>query len=469
MRRPLGALTAVGVTLAILGTADTAGAAGVDPVEPFGYVRLLHGDVRVAGRPVDVSVDDVAAGQAAWAGASPWRVVAPGPHRLTATGGTDVTVDVGAGCGVTVVTGQADLSGRSPRAVVVPDCRPARLAPGEARVTAVVLTNPSFGAVQVEINGGHQRVEPFIAVPGTVLGAGDAHLTLRHPDTGAVYLRRDLHLDDGRGYTVALVGGGEAGTALAVAEDAAQALVMPPAGEAIHTGLQDRSALIPLAVAVAAALCLAALHRAHRRHVAVAGVVVALSTLLVGCRPGDGAVAKPTRPASKQRHVSVTRPTPSDPAPSVSADPDAAGVSVAPAAPPASLRIARLGLDLPVGRLDGVRGLPRSLPLRDVAWLTGTSPAGATGTTAILGHTGSGPFASLDRVRPGDLITITDSAGRVHTYTAVSVSSHPKQSFPQEVWAPQRVPTLVVVTCTGERDPRTQLHRDNLVVRAIGT
>jgi hypothetical protein len=425
--------------------------------------RRLEALIRpgVAGGPVTVAVDGQAAGQAPWASASPWRPVPPGRHRLTATGGTDVTVDVGAGCGVTVVTGQADLAPSSLRAVVIPDCSPPRLGPGQARITAVVVTSPSFGLVEVDVNGGRQRVEPHTVVPGTVLKAGEnTSVIMRHPHTGAVFVKRDVRLEEGTAYTLALVGGGEAGATLAVVEDATQARAVPAPGQLIHTGVGDRSPLVPIAAILGAALVAAAV-RATRRGLTVALVAVAL--LLTGCPRRDRPLIVGP-PVEQPRSPGTPTAPPRVPAAPFPAPPPAAP---AVAAPPASLRIASLGLDLPVGRLDGVTGLPRSLPMREVAWLTGTAGAGAGGTTAIVGHTGSGPFGRLGGLRSGDPITVTDAAGHAHTYKVVSVSAHRKDAFPQEVWAPQRMPTLVLITCTGGRDPRTGLHVDNLIVRAI--
>lgn len=445
MRRLVVALAVVATTVA----ASSRTTAGFAPLDPLGYVRLLHGDLGVAGRTVAVSVDGRAAGQAPWAGATPWHPVHPGRHRLTAPSGTDVTVEVGAGCGVTVVTGQTEVGPASLRTTVISDCGPSRLGPGRARITAVVVTSPSFGALEAEVNGGRRTVEPHTVVPGTVLGTGDVHVTFRHPHTGAVVVKRDLRVEEGVAYTLALVGGGEAGVSLAVVEDATQARMVPPPGQPIHTGAGDHSPLVFLAVVLATALGVVAL-LAARRGAAVGLVVVAL--LLTGCSPQETPVV--AHPAIEQRR-NPTPPAPPSP-------PAAPGV----AAPPAGLRIARLGLELPVGRLDTVTGLPRSLPLREVAWLTGTAGAGAVGTTAVGGHTGSGLFARLSALQPGDPLTGTDTAGHSHTYRTVSVTAHRKNAFPQEVWGPQRVPTLVLVTCTGGKDPTTGLHLDNLIVRA---
>jgi hypothetical protein len=195
-RRLVLALTVVaGTAVGLSGTARAA------PLDPLGYVRLLHGDLGVPGRPVAVAVDGQAAGQAPWAGASPWRPVPPGRHRLTATGGTDATVDVGAGCGVTVVSGQTDLTRSSPTTVVITDCDLARLGAGKARITALVVTSPFFGPVDVELGGSRRRVDPHTVGPGTIVKAGEFHAVVRHPSTGAVLLKREARVDEGTAYT----------------------------------------------------------------------------------------------------------------------------------------------------------------------------------------------------------------------------------------------------------------------------
>lgn len=467
MSRSLLAAVAAASVAATIATSIAVldGTAGAAPLDPLGYVRVVHGDLGVAGRPVAVAIDGQPAGDAPWAGASPWRPVAPGRHRVTATGGTDSIVDVGAGCGVTLVTGQADLNPASRRVVIVPDCLPARLAPGQARVTAVAVTSPSFGSVDVEVRGGRLRVEPHTAAAGGVVKAGPVRVIVRDPKTDAVFLQRDAEFPEGTACTVALVGGGEAGVTLAVVKDAAQALVVPPPGQPIHTGSRFAGGRpVGVAVLLGAALFAAVAAWASRRR-AVTVALVAGGLLLTGCSGRDHPVVGP--PAEGSATPATPTPRPGSPVASqVPPSPPPGGPAPA-LASPASLRIPRLHLDLPVGRLDGIDGLPRSLPFHEVAWLTGTAGAGAAGTTALVGHTGSGPFGRLGAVRPGDEITVTDSAGLAHTFRTVSVSAHRKDAFPQEVWAPQRVPTLVLITCTGGRDPRTGLHVDNLLVRAI--
>ncbi|MFG2137144.1 class E sortase [Streptomyces sp. NPDC048650] len=94
--------------------------------------------------------------------------------------------------------------------------------------------------------------------------------------------------------------------------------------------------------------------------------------------------------------------------------------AAADAAPPrhdrayAVLRIPRIGLTVPVAQ-----GVGRSAVLNKgyVGHYPGTAQPGATGNAALAGHrnTHGEPFRHLDRLRPGDTVTV-DTAGARYTY-----------------------------------------------------
>ncbi len=136
---------------------------------------------------------------------------------------------------------------------------------------------------------------------------------------------------------------------------------------------------------------------------------------------------------------------------------------------PYRIRIPSLALDAPVGTLprDALGTLPAGLPLDRIAWLTGSSPLGAPGTTMLLGHTtrsGHGGFAQLESVEPGAQIELVGPSGS-WLYTVKSSGTFPSGALPPAIWAPRPVPTLALVTRTRYRNPDTG-SADNRVVWA---
>ena len=81
----------------------------------------------------------------------------------------------------------------------------------------------------------------------------------------------------------------------------------------------------------------------------------------------------------------------------------------------------------------------------------------------------SGPavFYRLRQLRPGDLAVVQRRDGRLLTFVVDSLAVYPKVAFPTaDVYGPAPVPTLRLVTCTGDFDWQTHTYLDNLVVSA---
>ncbi|MFE2352123.1 class F sortase, partial [Kitasatospora cineracea] len=149
------------------------------------------------------------------------------------------------------------------------------------------------------------------------------------------------------------------------------------------------------------------------------------------------------------------------------------GSDRAPVAPPARLRIPRIGVDTALGDLqvqdDGHLAAPAD---PDVAgwWSQGPAPGGP-GTAVIVGHvdsrTGPAVFAGLSVLRPGDTIEVQAVDGTTSSFTVQALRSYDKQDFPAEqVFGNTAGPSLRLITCGGSYDRAQHAYDANLVVFA---
>ncbi|OQO89616.1 sortase [Saccharomonospora piscinae] len=123
-------------------------------------------------------------------------------------------------------------------------------------------------------------------------------------------------------------------------------------------------------------------------------------------------------------------------------------------------------------RLTGDGTLPIPPGTADVAWW-GAEVGAERGVSLLAGHVGwhgaDGSFAALWRHRPGDEVTVRDTADRPWTYRVAAVrtlhktdlGAHAPDLFRQD--GPHR---LVLVTCGGDYLGGTDGYSDNLVVTA---
>jgi hypothetical protein len=162
----------------------------------------------------------------------------------------------------------------------------------------------------------------------------------------------------------------------------------------------------------------------------------------------------------------VTHPTGAPPARAVNA------VALQPSAP-ARLRISAIGVNAavqPLGLLaDGAMQSPSAWQI--AGWYDGGVTPGDRGPAVVAGHVDSisGPavFYRLRQLRPGDLAVIQRRDGRQLTFVVDSLAVYPKVAFPTAaVYGPTPLPTLRLVTCTGDFDWHAHTYLDNLVVSA---
>ncbi|WP_165978564.1 class F sortase [Actinomadura darangshiensis] len=153
----------------------------------------------------------------------------------------------------------------------------------------------------------------------------------------------------------------------------------------------------------------------------------------------------------------------------------APSLSPLPAAPPTHLAIPTIGIDTKVTRVglrpDGTLQPPRPPHQDQAAWYAGSATPGQTGTAIIEGHldSASGPsvFYRLGELRPGQRVKAGRADGTTAVFTVDVVRRFPKRHFPtRAVYTNTSTPSLRLITCGGDFNPRIGHYRDNTVAFA---
>ena len=120
------------------------------------------------------------------------------------------------------------------------------------------------------------------------------------------------------------------------------------------------------------------------------------------------------------------------------------------------IEIPAIGLDEPIRE-----GVHLSVIDRGVAHWAGTAETGGFGNMVLAGHrtTNTAPFRDLDRLQPGDPITVTGFDGRAARY----VVSETVIVAPEDIWIVEQTddPILTLFACHPKRSARQRI-----VVRA---
>jgi sortase (surface protein transpeptidase) len=206
---------------------------------------------------------------------------------------------------------------------------------------------------------------------------------------------------------------------------------------------------------------------ARRLAVACAAVVVAVAGL-TGC-------AKATSPQGDN---------PSKPPASASANPGAAGriqnpdstsfgFTPAPGDYPTRITAPAIGVDSGLENLAlGAQGeLDPPAAAMTAGWYAKGVVPGRVGPAIIAGHidsaTGPGVFLHLNKLEPGDQVTLTMHSGVVETWQVTGSEQSPKSNFPtSSVYGTTPTPALRLITCQGTFDPTIGHYNDNLIVYA---
>ena len=188
----------------------------------------------------------------------------------------------------------------------------------------------------------------------------------------------------------------------------------------------------------------------------MAGVVVTAGLLPAVSGPAPASSPPDVRPAADRR----------DPTPAPAAA----------RARPVSFAIPALDLSGPLGELSSADNGELLAPDDPglAGWYTAGVVPGDVGPAVIGGHVdsrrGPGVFVALRSLRPGDVVQVIRSDGRVVRFAVTAVREVPKAQFPTEaVYAPTARPELRLITCGGRFDRTVRSYVDNVVVDAVAT
>ncbi|MET0492728.1 MAG: class F sortase [Actinoplanes sp.] len=177
----------------------------------------------------------------------------------------------------------------------------------------------------------------------------------------------------------------------------------------------------------------------------------------------------------------------SRPAPDVGGSAVSALASAAPSMPsaqpaprnaegPATVRIPSIGVDAAVGPV-GVDAATGDIEVPDqvdrLGWYRfGPGLNAAEGSIVVTGHVdsaeqGKGAFFKLEKMSPGDEVTVTGTDGGTRTFAVIARERYAKTKIPlARYFARDGAPRLTLITCGGPFDATTRHYRDNIVVTA---
>lgn len=151
-------------------------------------------------------------------------------------------------------------------------------------------------------------------------------------------------------------------------------------------------------------------------------------------------------------------------------DPAAAQVGPAPVA------VALPSLGVQDARIDAVGVTPNGeleVPdARHVGWYRYGARPGDAGAALLAAHIAfngvDGVFRHLDRIAPGDTVTITYADGTRRDFTVTTLRQYPKTELPRDLVFGSTGPARVVlVTCGGVFDNSRRSYEDNIVAFAV--
>lgn len=192
---------------------------------------------------------------------------------------------------------------------------------------------------------------------------------------------------------------------------------------------------------------------------------------LIALATGAVALLGTGRPTEARPEV-ATGPTAPPRSGSTAPDPTTTTEGTAPRrAEPDRVVIDRIGVDAEVIDLglDAAGALEVPEDFAQTGWWVGGARPGEDGPAVIVGHVDSvdGPavFFELDRLRPGDEVTVVGDDGSATTFVVERSRQVAKDEFPtDEVYGPTAGPELRLVTCGGAFDRSIGHYEDNLIV-----
>ena len=141
---------------------------------------------------------------------------------------------------------------------------------------------------------------------------------------------------------------------------------------------------------------------------------------------------------------------------------------------PKKLIVSRLGISVPIVATTVDDRGQMELPARpsEIGWYAyGPKPGSAAGSAVLAGHVdsrrfGVGPLVGLQRARPGDVVVVQATSGRL-TFEVDRVQLIKKRALDlDQLFDREGRPVLRIVTCGGRYLPRRGGYQDNVVVTA---
>ena len=154
---------------------------------------------------------------------------------------------------------------------------------------------------------------------------------------------------------------------------------------------------------------------------------------------------------------------------------EAANPAARPAADrfPIRLVISKIGVDAKIEArgLDSRRNMLTPKDFHDVAWYNLGPAPGAPGNALLNGHvdwwTGAAVFTRLSELRAGDMVTIVHADGTRLTFKVTGRRIVTAGSRVASLFAPSKVSSLTLITCTGPWDPSILSDTHRLLVSAV--
>lgn len=154
---------------------------------------------------------------------------------------------------------------------------------------------------------------------------------------------------------------------------------------------------------------------------------------------------------------------------------EAANPAARPAADPFPVRlvISKIGVDAKIEArgLDAHRTMLTPKDYHDVAWYNLGPAPGQPGNALLNGHvdwwTGSAVFTRLSELRPGDKVTIFRGDGTRMTFKVTGRRIVTAGARVASLFAPSKVASLTLITCTGAWDTSILSDTHRLLVSAV--
>lgn len=140
---------------------------------------------------------------------------------------------------------------------------------------------------------------------------------------------------------------------------------------------------------------------------------------------------------------------------------------------PVRLLIPRIAVDALVESrgLDAGRNMLTPADYHDVAWYNLGPRPGQPGNALLNGHvdwwTGSAVFTRLSELRAGDRVVVVGGDGTRLSFKVTTRQVVAANARVASLFAPSRVATLTLITCTGMWDSRIQSDTHRLLVSAV--